>query len=102
MVSRGSTSFGPVRCLADSLGPGGGGVQMGRTGNAIVLIVYLLTIPAGVFFYFTSPGMGYPKSTAGIIAGVLALVGLALIPVAIRNRPADPEAPAEGLSAKTG
>ena len=75
---------------------------MGRTGNVIVLIVYLLTIPAGVFYYFTSPGMGYPKSTAGIIAGVLALVGLALIPVAIRNKPADPATPAEVLSAKTG
>lgn len=75
---------------------------MGRTGNVIVLIIYLLTVPAGVFFYFTSPGMGYPKSTAGIIAGVLALVGFALIPVAIRNKPADPDTPAEVLPAKTG
>jgi len=60
---------------------------MGRTGNVIVLIVYLLTVPAGVFFYFTTPAMGYPAGAAGIIAAVLALVGLALIPVAIRNRP---------------
>ena len=75
---------------------------MGRTGNVIVLIVYLLTVPAGVFFYFTSPGMGYPKSTAGIIAGVLAVVGLALIPVVIRNRPTDPDTPAEVLPAKAG
>jgi len=75
---------------------------MGRTGNVIALIVYLLAVPAGVFFYFTSPGMGYPRSTAGIIAGVLALVGLALIPAAIRDKPADPGAPAEALPAKTG
>jgi hypothetical protein len=80
----------------------GGGVQMGRTGNMIVLTVYLLTVPAGVFFSFTSPGLGYPKSTAGIIAGVLALAGLALIPVALRNKPADPDTPAEASPAKTG
>lgn len=42
-----------------------------RWPNLVVLLVFLLTVPAGVFFYFTSPGMGYPKSTAGIIAGVL-------------------------------
>jgi hypothetical protein len=55
--------------------------------NLAVLLVFLLTVPAGVFFYFTSPSMGYPKSTAGIIAGVLALVGLALVPVALRQKP---------------
>jgi hypothetical protein len=75
---------------------------MGRTGNAIVLIIYLLTVPAGVFFYLTTPAMGYPGNTAGIIAGVLALVGLALIPVALRNNPGDPSVPAEALPAKTG
>lgn len=75
---------------------------MGRTGNLIVLVVYLLTVPAGVFFYLTGPGSGYPASTAGIFAGVLALVGLALIPVAIRNKPADPNIPAEVLPSKAG
>ena len=75
---------------------------MGRTGNLVFLIVYLLAVPAGVFSYFTSPGMDYPKSTAGIFAGVLALVGLALIPKAIRNKPADPDTPADALPAKTG
>jgi hypothetical protein len=75
---------------------------MGRMGNVIVLIVFILTVPAGVFFYFTSPGMGYPSSTAGIIAGVLALVGLALLPVALRNKPADNATPAETLPAATG
>src|SRR5262249_59598799 len=77
-------------------------MMSGRWVNVIVLFAFLLIVPAGVFFYFTSPGMGYPKSTAGIIAGVLALVGLALIPVAIRNKPADPDTPAEVLPAKTG
>lgn len=75
---------------------------MTRTQNVIVLIVYLLLAPAGVFLYLTSPDMGYPKSTAGIFAGVLAFVGLALIPVAIRNNTADPETPAQVLPAKTG
>ena len=55
--------------------------------NLAILLVFLLTVPAAVFFYFTSPGMGYPKSTAGIIAGVLALVGLGLVPVALRQKP---------------
>jgi hypothetical protein len=75
---------------------------MGRTGNLIVLVVYLLTVPAGVFLYFTQPAMGYPATTAGIIAGVLALVGLALILVAIRNKPAAPGTPAEVVPAITG
>jgi len=75
---------------------------MGRTGNMKVLIAYLLTVPACVFFYFTSPGMGYSKNMAGSIAGVLALVGLVLIPVANRNKPADPNTPAEVLPAKSG
>ena len=72
-----------------------------RWPNLVVLLVFLLTVPAGVFFYFTSPGMGYPKSTAGIIAGVLALVGLALLPVALRRKPSG-SAPGGTLPAKTG
>ena len=70
--------------------------------NLVVLLIYLLTVPAGVgvFFYLTSPGLGYPKSTAGIIAGVLALVGLALLPTALRRTPS--ESVGKGLSAKTG
>ena len=75
---------------------------MDRTGSLVFLVVYLLAVPAGVFFYFTSPGMGYPKSTAGIIAGALALAGLALIPMAIRKKPADPDTLASALPAKTG
>lgn len=74
---------------------------MDRTGNVIVLSVFLLTVPAGVFFYFTQE-MGYTIREAGIIAGVLALVGVALIPVVIRNKPADPAMPAEALPGKTG
>src|SRR5262245_21387498 len=59
-------------------------VMSSRWVNLVVVLVYLLTVPAGVFFYFMSPGMGYPTSTAETIAGVLALVGLALLPVAVR------------------
>jgi hypothetical protein len=69
--------------------------------NLIALSVFLLTVPAGVFFFFTSPGMGYPRSTAGIIAGVLALVGLALLPVALRGKPSE-SAEGDALPAKTG
>ena len=75
---------------------------MGRAGNVIFLAAYLLTVPAGVFFYFTSPGMGYPRSTVGIFACVLAVVGLALIPLAIRKKPTESDTPAEVLPAKTG
>jgi hypothetical protein len=57
----------------------------GRGVKLAVLLVFLLTVPAGVFFFFTSPGMGYPKSTAGLFAGILALVGLALLPVVLRR-----------------
>jgi hypothetical protein len=57
-----------------------------RQTNLIVLLLYLLVVPAAVFFYFTSPDMGYPKSTAGIISGVLALVGVALLPVVLRQK----------------
>jgi hypothetical protein len=58
-----------------------------RWGNLAVLLVFRLTAPAGAFFFFTSPGMGYPRSTAGLIAGVLALAGLALLPVALGRNP---------------
>jgi membrane protein YdbS with pleckstrin-like domain len=69
--------------------------------NFAVLLVFLLTVPAGVFFYFTSPSMGYPKITAGIIGGVLALVGLAFLPVALRQKPSE-SAAGDALPAKAG
>jgi membrane protein YdbS with pleckstrin-like domain len=69
--------------------------------NLVVLLVFLLTVPAGVFYFFTSPGMGYPNSTAGIIAGVLALVGLALLPVVLRWKPSEPAA-GDVVPAKAG
>jgi len=72
-----------------------------RRVNLVVLIVFLLTVPAFVFFYFTSPGMGYSKSTAAIIAGVLALVGLALLPVALKGKPSE-SAGGDVLPAKAG
>jgi hypothetical protein len=74
---------------------------MGKTGNVIALVVYLAAVPAGVFLFLTQPTMGYPARTAGIIAGVLAAIGVALIAVVIFQR-ADPHAPAEHLPAKSG
>ena len=70
-----------------------------RQTNLLVLVVFLLTAPAGVFFYFTSPTMGYSRNTAGILAGVLALVGLALLPVVLQAKPSDP-ASGDALPAK--
>jgi hypothetical protein len=49
-------------------------------------LVFILTVPAGLFFYLTSPSMGYPRSTAGILASVLALAGVALLPVVLRQK----------------
>ncbi len=57
-----------------------------RQTHLLSRLVDLLTIPAGVFFFFTS-SLGYPKSTAGIISGVLVLVGIALLPVVLRLKP---------------
>jgi hypothetical protein len=66
-----------------------------------VLLVFLLAVPAGVYFLLTSPAMGYPKSTAGIISAVLALVGLTLVPLSLRRKAAD-SAAGQALPAKTG
>ena len=67
--------------------------------NLAVLLVFLLTVPAGVFFYFTS--LGYPRGTAAIIAGVVVLAGLVLLPVVLRRNPSEPDDRA-GLPAKAG
>ena len=83
------------------LGAAAAAARLQRGHGLIVLLVFLLTVPAGVFVYFTSPGMGYPKSTAGILAGVLALVGLALLPVVLRGKPSEPAAGA-ALPVKAG
>jgi membrane protein YdbS with pleckstrin-like domain len=75
---------------------------MNRAGNLIVLVLYLLLVPAGVYFYFTSPQMGYSQSTAGILAGVLALVGVALIPLVLRKKAVPENVPPDFLPPKTG
>lgn len=75
---------------------------MSRKFNLFILIAYLLTIPAGVFLFLTQPGMGYPASTAGIFAGILAIVGVAVIPVALKNKPTESAPSADALPAKTG
>ena len=72
-----------------------------RRSNLIVLVVFLLTVPAGVYWYFTSPNMGYPKSTAGAIAGLLAIVGVTLLAITLRQQPSD-SASAAVLPAKAG
>ncbi|TWU11713.1 hypothetical protein CA54_05220 [Symmachiella macrocystis] len=74
---------------------------MSRWVNLAILVIFLLTVSAGVFYYFTSPSMGYPKSTAGIIAGLLGLVGLALLPSVFRKNSSESVA-GEALPAKTG
>jgi len=79
----------------------GVGWSMGKTGKVIALVVYLAAVPAGVFLFLTQPSMGYPARTAGVIAGVLAAVGGALIPVVVLQRD-DPHAPAEHVPAKSG
>lgn len=35
------------------------------------LITFWVAVPPGVFFFLTSPGMGYTQSTALLIAGIL-------------------------------
>jgi hypothetical protein len=57
--------------------------------NIGIALIFLLTVPAGVFFFFTSPGMGYAKGTAAIIAGALAIAGVALLTVALRTKPSE-------------
>src|SRR5262245_56550434 len=74
---------------------------MNRRENLYFLIAYLLTIPAGAFFYLTRRDMGYSTSSAGIIAAVLALAGLALIPFVVRSDAAGPTEPEELVPAKT-
>jgi len=83
------------------LAPKDGGPQMIRATNLIALIVYVATVPAGVFFYFTGPDMGYPATTVGIIAGAFALVGLALSPQVAWRGASDGGTPREVLPAKT-
>ncbi len=73
----------------------------GRGFNVLVLLVYLLTVPAGVFFYFTSPRMGFPKGTAGIIAGILAVSGFAMLPWVLGKKSA-PATAGQPLSTQAG
>ena len=58
-----------------------------RQTNLVALLGFLLIAPAGIFVYFTSPGMGYPKGQAVVIAGLVAAAGLALLPVVLRKVP---------------
>jgi hypothetical protein len=55
--------------------------------NVGAILFFVLLLCPGIYFYFTSPGMGYPPSTAAMIAGVPALIGLVLLPFAWRGKP---------------
>src|SRR5262245_55596864 len=79
---------GPVGVLT-SLGRWGCAMSI-RWGELAALVVFLLTVPVLVFRYFTSPVMGYPQRSARAVANVLALAGLALLPLAIRRKPPGP------------
>jgi hypothetical protein len=69
--------------------------------NLIALLLFLLIAPVGVFLYFTSPGMGYRKSAAGIIAGALGLFGALPVPGALRGKPSE-SADKDALPVKLG
>jgi len=54
--------------------------------NVAVLLLFLLVACPGIYLWFTSPGMGYPPATAGLIAGIPALIGLVLLPFAWKGK----------------
>ncbi len=54
--------------------------------NMIAILLFILVLCPGVYLWFTSPGMGYPRTTAGIFAGILALIGLVLLPFAWQGK----------------
>lgn len=54
---------------------------MGRVISRVVLFIYLITVPAGVYAYLSSNATGYPTKVGGVLVAGLALVGLLLIPL---------------------
>jgi hypothetical protein len=58
----------------------------GRWVNVVVLLLFILVGCPAIYLYFTSAGMGYPPTTAGLIAGIPAVVGLILLPFAWKNK----------------
>ncbi len=74
---------------------------MNRGAGVGAIALYLLTVPAGVFFWLTSPGWGYERSTAGVLAGVLAFAGVLLVPVVVRSK-GQAGGPDDPLPARSG
>jgi hypothetical protein len=54
--------------------------------NLFALLFFIVVLCPGIYFYFTSPAMGYEPSTAGLIAGVPALIGLLLLPLVWKGK----------------
>jgi hypothetical protein len=52
----------------------------------IALLFFLLVVAPGIYFYFTSPGMGYTPAMAGGIAGAVAVIALVLLPFAWKGK----------------
>ena len=56
-----------------------------RNVNVAILVIFLLTVPAGIFFWLTSPAWGYPKLEAAIVPIIVVVIGAALLPKVIRG-----------------
>jgi hypothetical protein len=57
-----------------------------RWGEVVTVVLFILIACPAIYLWFTSAGMGYPPSTAAIIAGIPALVGLAILPYLLRRK----------------
>jgi hypothetical protein len=62
------------------------GVVNMRWVNVAAILFFILVVCPGIYFWLTSPSMGYPAATAAMIAGVPALIGLALLPFAWKGK----------------
>jgi hypothetical protein len=54
--------------------------------NVAAILFFVLVLCPAIYLWFTGPGMGYPPATAGMIAGVPALLGLVLLPFVWRRK----------------
>lgn len=54
--------------------------------NVAAILFFVLVLCPGIYLWLTSPGMGYPRTTAGLIAGITALLGLVLLPFAWKGK----------------
>jgi hypothetical protein len=54
--------------------------------NVAAILLFVLVLCPAIYLWFASPGMGYPATTAGLIAGIPALLGLVLLPFAWKGK----------------